>query len=105
MTKCKIVAGICGFVTKVEVAPSAGGKVSVKIKSGCPDVTKLSEELSEITPYEEIFKKICQTKTYELATKYLPHSACTVPSGILKAIEIEAGLALPKNVTIELEKE
>jgi len=105
MTKSKIVAGICGFVTKIEVSSAEGGAVSIKINSGCPDVTKLSEDLTEVSPYEEIFKKICQTRTYELATKYLPHAACAVPSGILKSIEVEAGLALPKNVTIEIEKE
>jgi len=27
--------------------------------------------------------------------------ACPVPSGILKALEVEAGLAVPKNVTLQ----
>jgi hypothetical protein len=36
--------------------------------------------------------------------KYCTHAACPVPVAIVKAIEIEAGLALPTDVTIKLSK-
>jgi hypothetical protein len=42
---------------------------------------------------------------WELATKYCPHAACPVPVGILKAVEVEAGLALAANVSIEVWQE
>jgi hypothetical protein len=34
------------------------------------------------------------------AAKTLLHPACPVPVGIIKAIEMEAGLALPRDVEI-----
>jgi hypothetical protein len=43
--------------------------------------------------------------TYQLAAKYLTHSACPVPAGILKAVEVAAGLALPKDAAIKVSKE
>jgi hypothetical protein len=33
------------------------------------------------------------------------HPACPVPSGILKAIEVAAGLALPKDASIKPSKD
>jgi len=42
--------------------------------------------------------------TLLLATKHCPHTACPVPVGIIKAIEVEAGLALPADATIRLSK-
>ena len=41
---------------------------------------------------------------YELAPQCLAHPACPVPSGIVKAIEVEAGLALPADVSIKVSK-
>jgi hypothetical protein len=40
-----------------------------------------------------------------MGTKYCSHAACPVPVGIIKAIEVEAHLALPADVTIKLSKE
>ena len=39
-----------------------------------------------------------------LGAKYCTHAACPVPVGIIKAVEIEAGLALPTDVSIKLTK-
>jgi hypothetical protein len=38
------------------------------------------------------------------ATKLCPHPACPVPVGILKAVEVSAGLALPKDASIRVIK-
>ena len=42
---------------------------------------------------------------YLSAAKHLKHVACPVPSGILKAIEVEAGLNVPKEAAIVFIKE
>jgi len=43
--------------------------------------------------------------TPRLAAEHLVHPACPVPSGILKAIEVESGLALPKDASIKPKKD
>ena len=104
MAKCKINGGICGFVTIVKAENADNEKVSLKITSDCPNIKKIAKELTEIDPYDEIFKRAISTKVYEIASKHSPHLSCVVPSGILKTIEVAAGLALPQKATIEVEK-
>jgi hypothetical protein len=40
-----------------------------------------------------------------MAAKYCTHAACPVASGIIKAVEVEAGLALPGDVSIKISKD
>ena len=42
--------------------------------------------------------------TLELGEQCCAHAACPVPVGIVKAIEIAAGLNLPADVAIKLSK-
>jgi len=42
---------------------------------------------------------------YVSAAKHLKHVACPVPSAILKAIETEAGLNVPKDAQIDFVRE
>ena len=74
MARSEIYAGICGFKTEVETRME-GSKCMIQIKS-----------------------------TLKLGAKHCAHAACPVPVGILKAIEVEAGLALPADVIIKISK-
>jgi hypothetical protein len=103
MAKAEIFAGDCGFNTTVET--HMNGKVcQVHISSECAAIQRMAEELKEVNPFQEISFKRSMPFTYDVAFKYCTHAACPVPSGIIKAVEVEAGLALPTNVTIKLSK-
>jgi hypothetical protein len=39
-----------------------------------------------------------------MGMKFCTHSACPVPVGIIKAVEVEAGLALPADVSIKISR-
>ena len=104
MTVTEINAGICGFVTKVTTLDQ-GGKIKIDIETNCPNITKMIPELTEVDPFVEIFKRANKTLTFEIASKHLPHPSCPVPAAILKGIEVEAKLALPKDVSITVTKE
>jgi len=43
-------------------------------------------------------------KEPELLSPNLAHNSCPVYSGILKALEVEMGLALPRDVTIKFKE-
>jgi len=104
MAKAEIHSGICGFNTTVRT--SMDGKVcKVSIESECQAIQKLAAELTEVEPFQEISFRRNQPKTFEMGAKYCSHAACPVPVGIIKAIEVEAHLALPADVTIKLSKE
>ncbi len=103
MAKAEIFAGNCGFNTTVRTR-TEGSKCKVSIESECDAVQRLAAELTEVEPFREISFKRNMPLTLELAAQHCHHAACPVPVGIIKAIEIESGLALPANPTIELSK-
>ena len=103
MAEAEIFAGNCGFSTKV-VTTMDGKICRIQITSDCPAIQRMGTELSEVEPFKEISFKRAMPKIHEMGIKHCTHAACPVPVGILKAVEIEAGLALPTDVTIKLSK-
>jgi hypothetical protein len=104
MATAHVDAGICGFSTTVRTA-GEGRAMKVTIESDCEDIRKLAAALTEVDPFREISFRGDGPLTLELARIHCAHAACPVPTGILKAIEVEAGLALPRDVTITVTKE
>jgi len=104
MTTAHIEAGICGFATTVRTH-GEGRTMKVEIESDCEHIKKLAAALTEVDPFREITFRGEGPLTYELARLHCAHAACPIPTGILKAIEVEAGLALPKDVTITVTKD
>jgi hypothetical protein len=103
MSQSVIQSGICGFSTTV-VARADGSVCSLTITSDCPAIERLAQDLHEVNPWEEITYRGNGPRTLRLAQEHCPHPACPVPSGIIKAIEVEAGLALPKDAVITVTK-
>ncbi len=103
MAKAKIHAGACGFTTAVNAAMN-GKACQLSIESDCKAIKKLAAELTEVEPFKEISSRRQVPKTLEMGLKHCTHAACPVPAGIIKAVEIEAGLNLPVDVTIKLSK-
>jgi hypothetical protein len=103
MAKAVIFSGICGFSAIVK-AKMAGSSVAVFVESECDAIQRLGEELSAVDPWQEITFRGEGPLSLKMGAKHCYHPACPVPVGIIKAIEVEAGLALPKDATIELSK-
>jgi hypothetical protein len=81
-----------------------GSQVAVSVESECDAIQRLGEELTYVSPWQEITFRGEGPLTLKMGTKYCYHPACPVPVGIIKAIEVEAGLALPKDVVIKVAK-
>jgi len=104
MAKSEIFAGVCGFSTQVQAEKSSNYVVSLKITSGCKDIQKMAEEITEVNALEEISFRSGIPSVLLKGQKYCPHAACPVPAGIIKTVEVAAGLALPADVEIKIEK-
>jgi hypothetical protein len=104
MAKVKVEAGICGFTTEISAEVAEGGEVAVRFESTCPHVVKARSQLASVEPYTEIFRKPHETRVYQALSPHLPHVACPLYSGFLKAIEAAAGLALPREARILVQK-
>jgi hypothetical protein len=103
MAKAEVMAGNCGFTTQIE-AKMNGSTCELHIKSECKAIQRMAEELTQVDPYQEISFKRSMPLIHEMGMKHCTHAACPVPVSITKAVEIEAGLALPTDVTIKLAK-
>jgi hypothetical protein len=104
MATSEINAGVCGHLTKVQT--SMEGKVcKLTITSDCEAIKKIAEELKEVNPLQEISCRRAIPQILQMGQKHCFHAACPVPVGIIKAVEVAAGLALPKEATIKVSKE
>ncbi len=97
-TKLVVDAGICGNTTTIDVVGLPGRKVTVTVTSDCEVVSKMSEGLKELD-WLSLWKQDGDGySAYKAASQSTRHFMCPVPVAILKAIEVEVGLALPKDV-------
>jgi len=105
MTKVKIDPGICNLITSVEANSEDQMEVKVKVKSGCESINKMFEDLGDtFDAYEICLSKPGANQLYEYASKNLPgHASCPAIAGIIKCMEVECKLALPKDAAIHFE--
>jgi len=101
MAKVVVDSGICGFSTTITAVSEDMQFVDIEFESTCPHISKAREELKRVDAYHEIFKKPHETEIYRILSQYLPHVSCPSYSGFLKAVEVAAGLALPKDASIK----
>jgi hypothetical protein len=103
MTRVIIKSGSCGFATVVTAEKRPDRTVRITIESECDQVRKMQEDIGSLER-RDAFKGFLDNPVYCSAAKRLKHVACPVPSGILKVLEVEAGLNLPKDAVILFEK-
>jgi hypothetical protein len=107
--KASIDAGICGFHTHVESVSNDGQTVEFKINTGCEKIRSLAKEIRNIPAidaYQEI-NPAGQSLILSAAIANLKGccAGCIVPVAVFKTMQVAAGLALPKNISIEISKE
>ena len=100
MTRVVVKSGICGFISTIDADEVDKKHVKVKISADCPMVTAMGKSLPEEIEIAEVFKKHAESVVYKLAGEKHMHTACPVPMAVLKAIEAEFKLALPRDVVV-----
>ena len=103
MVTAHIEAGICGFNTRVTAEALPDGQIELRVTSDCPSVQCLAAGLAAVDPLREITYRGEAPAILAAARALLPHPACVVPSALLKAVEVAAGLALPAPASIVFE--
>ncbi len=105
MATVTVQAGVCGFTTTINAHSEDAQNVDIDFTSNCPNIAKVKNELTRVDAFKELFTPISESHVYKTLGKHLPHVACPLYSGFLKAIETAAGLALPKDVTMTIEND
>ena len=104
-SKVKVNSNLCGFVAQIEATETGDMTYDLKVDSPCEKIQKFvkgleSLDLTDITdwPNSRVQKRMMETKL---------GVACLVPSGIMNAARLEAGLISKslaqevKNISIE----
>ncbi len=99
MTKVIVNSGACGFSVTIRAEKVAGGKIAISLDTDCEMVKKMLEDISVLDRFAPL-TGFTSNPVYRSAAIHLKHVACTVPSGILKALEVEAGLNVAKDASI-----
>ena len=95
-------AGVCGKTSRIIAEPGEDGmSVIVRIETDCPMVGK--NPVPVVIPWEEVGAPFSESNVYAWATENIRHTACPVPSGIIKSIEVAGGLGLKKDVSMTFE--
>ena len=104
----EIDAGICGFKTSAVAASTDDQSVSFEVQSDCEKIRTLGEQLKSrgaIDAYQEINPAHeSPLMTAARATLQGCCAGCAVPAGLFKVMQVAAGLALPRDITIRLAK-
>jgi hypothetical protein len=100
MTKVVVDPGVCGFIATIEVAALSAHTARVTLTSDCESAIKVGELLKEVDWFSLLRQEGDSYSAYLAAVQDIGHITCPVPVAILKAVEAELGLALPKDVVI-----
>lgn len=105
MTKVTIDPGVCGLITSVQATSEDQMDVEVVVKSACESIQQMMKELGTAhDAFEVCLKRPGDNAFYEYAKENFPvHAGCPAIAGIVKCIEAECRLALPKNSCITFE--
>ena len=102
MTDCRVCvdAGVCKMKTLIIAKDNGMGLIEIEIKSDCPNILKMSWKLEPMSPYAEVEAPFDKSSVYKLAANDIPHTACPVPAGIVKALEVAGDLGLKRDSVI-----
>jgi hypothetical protein len=100
MTKVEMSPGPCGFSVIVTAKESGNKKVMITIETDCGQVKELAHVIEYLTIQDIFGSPFSEDGVYQAAKKVIHHPGCPVPCGIIKAAEVELGLAVKQDVLI-----
>ncbi len=105
----EIEAGICGFKTSAQVSSEDSQHAVFEVTSDWENIHRLAAALKGREPidaYQEI-SPVAESVLMQTVRSTLKGccAGCAVPAGLFKAMQVAAGLALPKDIRIGLTKE
>jgi len=101
--RATIDAGVCGFTTEVTAVSEDEQHVSFTVASPCDKVQALAESLPTVDAYTDVSlgsegMVLAGARAHLLGCC----AGCVVPSAVFKAMQVAAGLALPRPAHIDL---
>jgi hypothetical protein len=107
--KVEVDAGVCGFKAVARVASEDNQNVTFGVVSDCGKIRAVAELLKRKGPVDA-FQELgpnAQSVVLSTGSGVLKGccAACVVPVALFKGMQVAAGLALPKDITLRIDKE
>lgn len=107
MTVVTVNGGACGFLARIRTTKLDKQSLRIEIESECEFVQELSRVFGQngpLTLQDILGTSEAGNPVFREASLCLPHSACPVRIAVLKAAEVELGLNVPCDISIEFER-
>jgi tRNA threonylcarbamoyladenosine modification (KEOPS) complex Cgi121 subunit len=104
MTTVVVNSGACGFTITIKARKGKEKMIAISMETDCEMVQKMLADIATVD-HRVTLIGFRDNPIYLSAAKHLKHVACPVPSAILKAIEAETGMNVPKDARIEFLRE
>jgi len=108
--RSQIDPGICNFNTVVTAETEDSENVTFEFVSECETIKAFGKQIKEISPVDAITslgpeENPILSKARELLQTKGCCEACVVPAGTVKIMQVITNLALPKDVSLKINKE
>jgi hypothetical protein len=99
LVRVSVNPGVCGFVADLSVEDK-DGTLTARVVTSCPRVAAFIGKAGGLDAYDVAFTPLNSNPVMQLAGEANLHAACPMPTALIKAIEVVAGLALPTDVDL-----
>ena len=103
MTTVVVSSGACGFTVTIRASKGKDRTVEVTLETDCEMVKKMQADIA-VVDRTAVIGGFGSGPVHRSAAQHLKHAACPVPAGILKAVEIELGMNVPRDAAIVFRK-
>ena len=100
MTTVDVSAGICGFFAVVTATKTEKRRATIQIESNCEKISELAATLPFLVLNDIFYRPFNTGAVYKKAAQCNIHASCPVPCAVLKAAEVEMGVALKQDVEV-----
>jgi uncharacterized protein DUF6951 len=95
--------GACGFTCKIEVKGTGRYEATVTLQSECKQIKRFAQEVSSVDFMAVVGGRYAEDPISQAASRCGLHPSCPIPCSLIKAVEVELGMAVKKNVCITFE--
>ncbi len=104
--RTKAEAGACGFTTAIRPTSEDSRHVSFAVQSDCDNIKALTGALGMVDAYTEITLGFDGLLLNAVRGNLKGCCAgCAVPAALFKSMQVSAGLSLPRDIHLTIEKE
>ena len=102
MTAVQVDCGICGHHALIEVSRESKTHVRVSVQTECEMLNSAVEQVDG-ADWREALSPHNPNSVHAVMFRVIKHAGCPAPTAVAKAIEVEVGAALPRDVSISLQ--